>query len=121
MKCLWRSSWQEKRFNARYHLHQILELAKLYHKHDFEAALTVSLDYNVFTVSFLSGYLEKNFTHSFELKRVAAVSSELPAHAAVICNLADYHLADEVHARAEGTTISPSTDPRSGTDARHSL
>jgi transposase len=111
----------QKRFNARYHLHQILELAKLYHKCDFEAALTVSLDYNVFTVSFLSGYLEKNFKHSFEPKRVAAVSSELPAHAAVICNLADYHLADEVHARTEGTTISPSTDPRSGMDVQHSL
>jgi hypothetical protein len=107
----------QKRFNARYHLHQILELAKLYHKHDFEAALTVSLEYNVFTVNFLSGYLEKNFKHSFDLQRVATGRSELPAHAAVTCNLADYHLADGPHAGTDHTTVALSIDPASGTDA----
>ena len=57
----------QKRLNARRHLSQMLELAKLYHKDDFLKAIAVSLEYNVFTVSFMSGYLEKHFQHTFDL------------------------------------------------------
>ena len=70
----------QKRFNARYHLHEILELAGLYHRDDFENALAISLEYNVFTVSFLSGYLEKNFKQSFDLTPRAILDREILAH-----------------------------------------
>ena len=57
----------QKRLNARRHLSGMLDLAKLYHKDDFLKAIAVSLEYNVFTVSFMSGYLEKHFQHAFDL------------------------------------------------------
>jgi transposase len=57
----------QKRLNARHHLSQMLELARLYHRDDFLKAIAVSLEYNVFTVSFMSGYLEKHFQHTFDL------------------------------------------------------
>jgi transposase len=57
----------QKRFNARHHLSQMLELARVYHRDDFLKAIAVSLEYNVFTSSFMSGYLEKHFQHTFDL------------------------------------------------------
>ena len=57
----------QKRFNARHHLHEIIALARLYHKDDVLRAFDTALEYNVFTVSFLSGYLAKNFQQSFDL------------------------------------------------------
>jgi transposase len=57
----------QKRFNARYHLQEILELAKFYSPDDFRRALDTSLSYNVFAVKFISGYLEKHHRQEFEL------------------------------------------------------
>jgi transposase len=57
----------QKRFNHRYHLFHILQLAQLYNKEDFQKALRLSLEYNVFTVHFLSGFLEQHCRQSIEL------------------------------------------------------
>jgi transposase len=57
-----------KRINSSYQLFQIVELMKLYSKEDFLDAVNKSLSYNVFNSSFISGYLEKNYKHEFELK-----------------------------------------------------
>jgi len=86
----------QKRMNARYHLHEILELARLYHTVDFENALGVSVQYNVFTVNFLSGYLAKNFQQSFDLVPRAILAPELlRAPEPVTRDLTDYRLAGE--------------------------
>lgn len=106
----------QKRYNARYHLHEILELARLYHKTDFERALSVSLDYNVFTVRFLAGYLEKNCKQSFDLRPVAQGRTTLPPLPTVACNLSDYRVHTEVECTKE-VAPSPSTDRPTGTDA----
>lgn len=85
----------QKRFNARHHLHEILELSRLYHRTDFEHALNISLQYNIFTVSFLSGYLEKNFKQSFDLPpRTIIVPTPLVAEK-VTRDLREYRLLDE--------------------------
>lgn len=86
----------QKRMNARYHLHEILELARLYHTADFENALGVSLQYNVFTVNFLSGYLAKNFQQSFDLAPRAILGPELlTMPEPVTRDLTDYRLFSE--------------------------
>lgn len=59
----------QKRINARRHLMQFLELAKLYEKEDMIEAINVCMQYNVYNGSFVSGYLEKNCRHAFELPR----------------------------------------------------
>jgi transposase len=96
----------QKRFNARYHLHQILELAKLYHKEDVVAALRLSVIYNVFSVSFLAGYLEKHCTQSFDLQPLTQRRSALPPLSAVGVHLSDYRL--------DGGRDADSTDEHSG-------
>jgi len=66
----------QKRLNARHHLSQMLDLSMLYAKEDFLKAIEVSLEYNVFTAGFMSGYLEKHFQHVFDLPvRGAALPS----------------------------------------------
>jgi transposase len=86
----------QKRMNARYHLHEILELARLYHTTDFENALGVSLQYNVFTVHFLSGYLAKNFQQSFDLAPRSILRTELlTMPEPVTRDLTDYRLFGE--------------------------
>jgi transposase len=55
----------QKRINARNQLIRIMELVKLYERDDFLNAIAKSLEYEVFNHSFISGYLEKNFTRSF--------------------------------------------------------
>ncbi|MAT59490.1 MAG: hypothetical protein CMF23_16075 [Ignavibacteriae bacterium] len=60
----------QKRINANYQLSQIIELAKLYRKEDFIEAINKSLLYNVFNFSFMAGYLEKSFKHTFELQKI---------------------------------------------------
>jgi transposase len=57
----------QKRINARRHLFQFLELARLYHKDDMIKAIKVCMEYNVFNGDFIAGYLEKNFTQLFVL------------------------------------------------------
>jgi len=82
----------QKRINARYHLFHILELAKLYHRDDFLRALDASLEYNVFAVTFLSGFLEKYFKQSFDLPG-KTFSEGLPqSQEALTRNLAEYSL-----------------------------
>ena len=83
----------QKRMNARYHLNELLELARHYHTADFENALSLALQYNVFTVHFLSGYLAKNFQQSFDLAPRAILARELsPPPEPVIRDLTDYRL-----------------------------
>lgn len=83
----------QKRLNARYHLHEILELAGHYHAADFENALFISLQYNVFTVHFLSGYLAKNFQHSFDLPSRPILAREITTPPEPVTrDLTDYRL-----------------------------
>jgi len=95
----------QKRFNARHHLHEIIALARLYHKDDVVRAFDTALAYNVFTVSFLSGYLAKNFQQSFDLTPPPITRTALPDAPAVSRDLADYQLFDE---SAEHQSPSPS-------------
>ena len=85
----------QKRLNARYNLHEILELSRLYDKADFQQALSVALDYNIFAVSFLAGYLEKNFHQAFDLTPSPISYQGLPPAEAVTRNLAQYRLDDD--------------------------
>jgi len=81
----------QKRYNARYHLQEILELSKLYHPDDFRRALDISLTYNVFTVKFISGYLEKHHRQSFDLPPVGVINTKaMPP--VMIRDLAEYTL-----------------------------
>jgi len=57
----------QKRLNPQRHLFQFLELAKLYHRDDMIEAIKICLQYNVFSGSFISGYLEKHFRQVFDL------------------------------------------------------
>jgi transposase len=81
----------QKRFNARYHLQEILELSTLYTGDDFRRALDISLTYNVFTVKFISGYLEKHHRQSFDLPTAPAISRDVLAPV-LTRNLAEYSL-----------------------------
>jgi transposase len=67
----------QKRINTTNHLHQILSLSKLYTREDFLEAVGKSLEYNVFSYAFISGYLEKNHKQSFRIEPVD-VRAELP-------------------------------------------
>jgi hypothetical protein len=88
----------QKRFNARYHLFHILQLAQLYTNEDFQKALTLSLEYNIFTVNFISGFLEKHCQQSFDLKKIDHVQRSLfedSQPTAVTRHLSEYRLALE--------------------------
>jgi hypothetical protein len=67
----------QKRINAANQLQQILSLSKLYSRDDFAEALKAALDYNVFSHSFIAGYLEKNHKQSFKIEP-AKTMSEMP-------------------------------------------
>jgi transposase len=67
----------QKRMNVSSQLHQIIALSKLYTKDDFLEAIGKSLEYNVFSHSFISGYLEKNHKQSFKIEP-AAIKTEMP-------------------------------------------
>jgi transposase len=67
----------QKRINVTSHLHQIISLSKLYTKDDFLEALNKCMEYNVFSHSFISGYLEKNHKQSFKIEPVET-KTELP-------------------------------------------
>lgn len=81
----------QKRLNPRRHLFQILEIAKMYHAADVCKALDLSLEYNVFTSSFIKGVLEKYYTLTAEVSRTKP-KGQLPS-TDVSCNLNDYQLA----------------------------
>jgi transposase len=90
----------QKRYNARYHLQEILELSTLYCSDDFRRALDISLTYNVFTVKFISGYLEKHHRQSFDLPPAPLISrNDLPP--VVTRNLAEYTLQLDLPLSAE--------------------
>lgn len=59
----------QRRTNAKTHLYQVLELAKLYQKEDMLRAIQLCIEYNVFNATFISGYLEKNFRQTVTLPR----------------------------------------------------
>ena len=67
----------QKRINVTSHLHHIISLSKLYIKDDFLEALNKCMEYNVFSLSFISGYLEKNHKQSFKIEPVET-KTELP-------------------------------------------
>lgn len=67
----------QKRINAANQLQQILSLSKLYSRDDFAEALKAALDYNVFSHSFIAGYLEKNHKQSFKIEPAKTIS-EMP-------------------------------------------
>lgn len=67
----------QRRINAYRQLSAILSLSRLYSRKDFSEALDVSMDYNVFNHSFISGYLEKNHKQSFRIEP-ANTKIELP-------------------------------------------
>ena len=91
----------QKRYNARYHLQEILELSKLYRTEDFRRALDISLTYNVFTVKFLSGYLEKHHQQSFDLPAPVITTNDLSTAPVVTRDLAEYRLQHDLPRSAE--------------------
>jgi transposase len=83
----------QKRTNARYHLAGILNVARLYHRDDVVRALAIAIEYNIFTVSFFAGYLEKNFQQVFDLSPIYHTTrTDLPENGAVTRDLRDYQL-----------------------------
>jgi ABC-type Fe3+/spermidine/putrescine transport system ATPase subunit len=80
----------QKRMNVTNHLHQIISLSKLYTRGDFIEALNKSIEYNVFSHSFISGYLEKNHKQSFKIEPVEA-NTELPKEN-VKSDMSQYHM-----------------------------
>lgn len=90
----------QKRFNARYHLQEILELSTLYTSDDFRRALDISLTYNVFTVQFISGYLEKHHRQSFDLPAEPLIMHK-GGVSPLIRDLAEYSLQLDLPLRAD--------------------
>ncbi|MCP4726130.1 MAG: IS21 family transposase [bacterium] len=83
----------QKRTSARYHLSQILQIAKMYHKNDMADALDKSLQYNVFNYAFISGYLENNCKHSYDIDVSAClINDEKYNHTNIKRNLNEYSL-----------------------------
>ena len=86
----------QKRINARRHLLQFLELAKLYEKGDMENVIKVCMEYNVYNGSFMSGYLEKHCRHAFKLPREPLIyylsGTQAAAQEPVTRDLRDYQL-----------------------------
>jgi hypothetical protein len=76
--------------NVTNHLHQIISLSKLYTRDDFIEALNKCMEYNVFSHSFISGYLEKNHKQSFKIELVEA-KTELPKEN-VKSDMSQYHM-----------------------------
>ena len=85
----------QKRINARRHLSQFLELAKLYEREDMLEAIGVCMEYNVYNGSFVSGYLEKNCRHALTLPRepfIYHLSAIEATREGVTCDLSEYQL-----------------------------
>lgn len=64
----------QKRISAKHQLMLLLEISKMYNKEDFLKAIRKSMEYEVFTHSFIAGYLENNCKQSFDLKPVRQTS-----------------------------------------------
>lgn len=85
----------QKRINARRHLMQFLELAKLYDREDMLEAINVCMQYNVYNGSFVSGYLEKHCRHALTLPRAPFIYHLAAIQATregVTCDLGEYQL-----------------------------
>ena len=79
----------QKRINVRHHLASMLDLAALYHGDDVRRALDTALEYNIFTVRFMTGYLEKHFQQSFTLPETTVLCQYLPSAGEVTRDLND--------------------------------
>lgn len=79
----------QKRHSPRYQLSKILELSKMYDREDFIKALDTCLKYNMFNITFIAGYLEKN--HKPNMKLPENITLEIPKEN-VIRNLQEYSL-----------------------------
>ena len=108
----------QKRFNARYNLHEILELARLYRSEDVDCALRVALEYNIFAVSFLAGYLAKHFQQAFDLPAHPITQRSLPTQETVTRDLAEYRLADD-HTYQHSSLTTETTDNHGYQSDRH--
>ncbi len=85
----------QKRTSARRQLSQILQIAKMYHKDDMVNALDKSLEYNVFNYAFISGYLESNSNHSYDIDvPECLINDEKYNHINIKRNLIDYRIVD---------------------------
>lgn len=82
----------QKRINARYHLGEILQIFPLYRRDDFARALDACLQYNVFSVRFISGFLEKNFQQSFDLSKKISRPEGIPVASGLTRDLSEYRL-----------------------------
>jgi hypothetical protein len=82
----------QKRINARYHLGEILQISPLYRRDDFVRALDACLQYNVFSVRFISGFLEKNFQQSFDLSKKILRPEGIPSTSGLTRDLSEYRL-----------------------------
>jgi len=49
----------QQKFNASYHLREILKLAEVYKKEDMHKAFSLAISYNTYSVNFIRGILEK--------------------------------------------------------------
>ena len=85
----------QKRINARYHLAEILHIAPLYGREDFAKALDACLRYNVFTVRFIAGFLEKNFQQAFDLSSKVSRPESLPGVSGLTRDLSEYRLTND--------------------------
>jgi hypothetical protein len=85
----------QKRINARYHLAEILQIAPLYGRDDFARALDACLQYNVFTVRFIAGFLEKNFQQAFDLSAKISRTEGLPVASGLTRDLSEYSLTSD--------------------------
>ena len=61
----------QKRINPHYHLTQIIELMKYYDNADMRKAFEVSNNYNMYSYTFIEGYLQK---HSKVLQKINSIS-----------------------------------------------
>jgi transposase len=85
----------QKRINSRYHLSEILQIAHLYGHDDFALALDACLEYNVFSVRFISGFLEKNFQQAFDLSRKPSLQQGIPVTSGLQRDLAEYRISTD--------------------------
>lgn len=66
--------YAQKKFNPRWHLARIWELSGMYSREDFKKALDIAILYNSFSITFISGYLEKNHKYTVEINNTENLS-----------------------------------------------
>jgi transposase len=83
---------EQKRTNARHHLAGILDVARHYHPDDVARAFESAMTYKIYTVTFIAGYLEKNFQHVFDLASVRGSTVDPLPTDTITRDLRDYRL-----------------------------